>query len=48
MRYWLVPKLLRIDTGVALLAKSDFFRNAPLGRDTGDTHYGYFDVSVDF
>lgn len=48
VRYWLVPKLLRIDTGVALLAKSDFFRNAPLGRDTGDTHYGYFDISVDF
>jgi hypothetical protein len=48
LRYWLVPKLVRLDTGAALLAKSDFLRKAPNARDIGDTHYGYFDINVEF
>jgi hypothetical protein len=48
VRYWLVPDLIRLDGGLAYLAKSDFFRLAPNGRDDGNTRYGYLDISFLF
>lgn len=47
-RYWLVPQLLRIEAGAALLAKAAFLREAPNARDTGNTRYGYVDIGVIF
>ncbi len=48
LRYWLIPGLARLDTGVALLAKGRFLRDAPNAPATGDTHYGYCDLSFEF
>jgi hypothetical protein len=48
VRYWVVPGVLRVDSGVAALVKGGFLRDAPLAPDTGNTRYGYVDVSVDF
>jgi hypothetical protein len=47
-RYWLVPKVARIDTGAAFLIKGRFLRDAPNAPDTGDTTYGYFDLTFTF
>ena len=48
VRYWLVPKLLRLDTGLVWLAKGRVLRNAPNVRDRDDTRYGYMDVTFAF
>lgn len=48
VRYWLVPKLLRLDTGAAVLLKSRFLRDAPNAPATGDTTYGYASLEVSF
>lgn len=45
VRYWLVPKLLRAEAGGALLAKRGLLRNASNAPKTGDTHYGYMDLT---
>jgi hypothetical protein len=47
-RYWVIPGVMRLDSGVALLAKGGFLRDAPLAPDTGDTRYGYVDLNVAF
>jgi hypothetical protein len=47
-RYWLVPGVVRIDSGVAALLRRGFLRAAPLSPGGGDTHYGYLDVNVTF
>ena len=48
VRYWLIPKIIRLDGTVAYLAKGDFLRNAPNAPDTGDTRYASLDVTFDF
>ena len=48
VRYWLVPKLLRLDTGAAFLLKGRFLRDAPNAPDTGDTRYGYSALELSF
>jgi hypothetical protein len=48
VRYWLVPGVIRLDSGVAALVKGGFLRDAPLAPDTGDTRYGYVDFNVAF
>lgn len=47
-RYWLLPRRVWLDVGVALLAKGRFLRDAPLARDNGDTRYGYVDIGYSF
>lgn len=48
VRYWVVPKVIRIDAGVAHLEKGRFLTDAPNAPATGDTNYGYLDVIFDF
>lgn len=48
VRYWVVPKRLRMDTGVALLAKGRFLHQASNAPSTGSTHYAYFDLATEF
>ncbi len=48
VRYWLVPGAIRLDSGVAVLAKGGFLTGAPLAPDTGNTRYGYMDLNMDF
>lgn len=47
VRYWIVPELLRIDTGAAYLAKRRFLDDAPNAPDTGDTRYAYMDLTFE-
>ncbi len=47
-RYWLVPSLLRLEAGGAVLAKAGFLNAAPNARADGNTRYGYCDVTVTF
>lgn len=47
-RYWVIPEVLRAEIGGAVLFKGDFLRQAPNGRDNGDSTYGYFDVNWNF
>lgn len=39
VRYWLVPKTLRLEADYALIAKGRFLRAAPNAPPGGDTHY---------
>jgi hypothetical protein len=48
VRYWLVPKLVRLDTGLVYLAKSRLLRDAPNIADRSDTRYGYADITFCF
>lgn len=47
-RYWLVPKIVRLELGAAYLFKADFLRRAPNAPDDGDTAYGYVDLTFAF
>ncbi|RJF85734.1 alginate export family protein [Sphingomonas cavernae] len=47
VRYWIIPDLLRVDTGAAWLAKGRFLTEAPNAPATGDTHYGYLDLAIE-
>nr|WP_086491327.1 alginate export family protein [Novosphingobium panipatense] len=47
-RRTLIPDVLRVDTGVAYLAKGRFLKDAPNAPQTGDTKYGYIDLYFDF
>lgn len=38
-RYWLIPRVLRLEGDVVLLFKGDFMESAPNAPHTGDTHY---------
>ncbi len=46
VRRWIVPDLLQFETGGAVLFKRGVLRAAPNAPRTGDTLYGYFDVSL--
>ncbi|TCM39210.1 alginate export family protein [Novosphingobium sp. ST904] len=47
-RRTLIPDVLRVDTGVAYLAKGRFLKEAPNAPQSGDTKYGYVDLYFDF
>ena len=46
LRHWLVPDLLQAETGGAVLFKRGVLRNAPNAPATGNSVYGYFDLSL--
>lgn len=48
LRYQLIPKIALLDIGLARLFKGSFLRNAPNAPDTGDTTYGYADLTFTF
>lgn len=48
LRYWLIPKRLRIETGAAYLGRGRFLDTAPNAPATGNTKYGYFDIATEF
>ncbi|HUD95474.1 alginate export family protein [Sphingobium sp.] len=48
LRRWLIPDLLRVDTGLAYLAKGRFLSDAANAPRTGDTRYGYVDLYLEF
>lgn len=48
LRYQLIPKIALLDIGVARLFKGSFLRNAPNAPGTGDTTYGYADLTFTF
>lgn len=48
VRRWLVPERLRLEVGGAYLAKGRFLTDAPNAPATGDTRYGYLDLSANF
>ena len=48
VRYWIVPKLLRLDTGAALLINGRFLRQAPNANAYGNPIYGYADITATF
>src|SRR3546814_4795320 len=45
-RYWLVPKLLRLDVGGAVLINGRFLKDAPNANGYGDVKYGYDDITA--
>lgn len=45
-RYWLIPKMLRLETGGAVLFGGRFLKDAPNANHFGDTFYGYADVTL--
>ncbi|WP_380875302.1 hypothetical protein ACFB49_04110 [Sphingomonas sp. DBB INV C78] len=47
VRHTLIPDLLRVDTGVAYLAKRGLLNDAPNAPDTGDTKYAYIDLTFE-
>ncbi|OAN52703.1 hypothetical protein A7Q26_07225 [Sphingobium sp. TCM1] len=48
LRRWLIPDLLRVDTGIAYLAKGRFLTDAANAPRSGDTRYGYVDLYLEF
>lgn len=48
VRYVLIPDLIKLDGGVAYLAKRSFLTNAPNAPATGDTRYAYLDLTIEF
>lgn len=47
-RYWIVPKLLRLDAGGAVLFNGRFLKDAPNASGNGNTSYGYVDITATF
>jgi hypothetical protein len=47
-RYWLVPKLARLEGGLAYLFKGRFLKTAPNAPAKGDTRYAYLDLTFTF
>jgi hypothetical protein len=45
VRYWLEPERLRVSAGALYLAKGRFLRDAPNAPGTGDTRYGFVEIS---
>jgi hypothetical protein len=45
-RYWLIPRMLRFETGGAVLFNGRFLRDAPNANGYGDTVYGYADITL--
>lgn len=48
LRYWIVPGLLRLDSGAAVLLHGRFLERAANSNRFGDTVYGYSDVTLTF
>lgn len=48
IRYWLKKSFLRLETGAAVLFDGSFLRDAPNANPTGDTLYGYVDLTATF
>jgi len=48
LRAWLLPKQVQLDIGGTVLLKGPFLRHAPNAPDTGDSHYGYADLTFFF
>jgi hypothetical protein len=48
VRTWIVPKLLRLDTGAALLINGRFLKDAPNANGNGIPIYGYADITATF
>jgi hypothetical protein len=48
VRYWLIPKKLRLETNFTYLAKGPFFARAPNAAASGDTRYLTFDLTTSF
>lgn len=48
VRYWLIPKRLRLEWNGLLLAKGSFLRNAPNAPPGGDTLYNSLNATVSF
>ncbi|MBW4330335.1 alginate export family protein [Stakelama sp. CBK3Z-3] len=48
IRYWVVPKRARLAFGAAWLSKGSFLTSAPNAPATGDTHYGYAEMTISF
>ena len=46
VRWWWVPERVRLALGAALLAKGRFLEDAANAPDTGDTGYGYLELTV--
>ncbi len=46
VRYWLIPKRLRLEWNGLLLAKGRFLRDAPSAPASGDTFYNSFNVTI--
>lgn len=46
VRHWIVPGLLQIDAGGAVLIKRGLLRDAPNAPATGNTRYGYVDLTL--
>ncbi len=44
VRYWIIPKRIKIDAGAAWLDKGPVLTHAPNVQDRRDTHYGYGDI----
>lgn len=44
-RYWLIPGRIQADVGAATLFKQGLLNDAPNAPRTGNTHYGYFDLT---
>lgn len=48
VRYWLVPKIGRLDVGFVYLAKGKLLEQSTNAPRTGDTAYGYVDLTFTF
>jgi hypothetical protein len=48
IRYWVVPGLLRLDAGGAVLFQGRFLESAGNANGFGDTLYGYADLTLSF
>ncbi|RYE64472.1 MAG: alginate export family protein [Oxalobacteraceae bacterium] len=48
VRYWLVPSRVRLDGGAAYIFKGRLLNEAPNAPRTGDSAYGYFDITFSF
>ncbi len=46
LRHWLVPEVLQAETGGAVLFKQGVLRDAPNAPATGNSVYGYFDLTL--
>lgn len=48
VRYWLVPDILRMDVGAAVLIDGGFLEDAPNANGYGNPAFGYFELSASF
>lgn len=46
VRHWIVPGMLQVDAGAALLLKRALLRDAPNAPGSGNTRYGYIDLTL--